>query len=105
MGRSAHCGNCATSNRRTRDASVSTSPTCILPAVISTFRGRLICPLSTGTAQPLIHISLCPDKPILAGSLGSFARCPLPMFAGRHDDEDVICLTCYPVNNQTPAMQ
>jgi hypothetical protein len=24
-------------------------------------------------AEPLIHMSLCPDKPILAGFLGSFA--------------------------------
>src|SRR2546423_985255 len=32
--RSPHCGNCATSNRRTSEASVSASSTCILPAVI-----------------------------------------------------------------------
>src|SRR2546428_542690 len=29
----------------------------------------------------------------------------LPALAGRHDDEDVICLTCYTVNNPTPAMR
>ena len=31
MGRSAHCGNCAESNRTTRDTSMFSSSTCILP--------------------------------------------------------------------------
>src|SRR5262245_25984738 len=30
-------------------------------------------------------MSCCPDKPILAGFLGSVAACPLPALAGRHD--------------------
>ena len=37
--------------------------------------------------QPLMHLSLCPDKPILAGLLESFAQYPLPPLAGRHDAE------------------
>src|SRR4029450_1325004 len=36
-------------------------------------------------AQPLIHMSFCPDKPILAGFLGSFAPYPFSALAGRHD--------------------
>src|SRR5262245_12136520 len=35
--------------------------------------------------QPLIHMSFCPDKLILAGFSGSFAPCPVSVLAGRHD--------------------
>src|SRR5215831_11234156 len=52
-----------------------------------------------------MHMSLCLDKPIMAGFLGSFAPCSVSTLAGRHDDADVICLTRVPVNNPTPAMQ
>ena len=48
-------------------------------------------------AEPLIHMSLCPDKPIMAGFLGSFAPCSVSTFAGRHD-RDVICLRRRVVN-------
>ena len=41
----------------------------------------------------------------MAEFLGSFAPCSVSTLAGRLDDEDVICLTCYTVNNPTPAMQ
>src|SRR5207253_8827537 len=36
IGSSAHCGNCAARSRRTSSSSVSSSSTCILPAVTST---------------------------------------------------------------------
>ena len=32
-----------------------------------------------------MHMSFCPDKPILAGFVGSFALYQLPALAGRHD--------------------
>jgi hypothetical protein len=51
-----------------------------------------------------IHISSCPDKPILAGFVGSFALYQLPTLAGRHDDRDLISLTRQPVNTPHPAM-
>src|SRR5881398_3704721 len=46
-----------------------------------------------------------PDKAILAGCSGSFAPCPLPALAGRHDAGDVIYLPRRAVNNPNPAMQ
>jgi hypothetical protein len=49
-------------------------------------------------------MSFCPDKPILAGFLGSFALYPLSALAGRHDG-DLICLTQRAVNNPNPAMK
>src|SRR6266487_4485378 len=36
---------------------------------------------------------------------GSFTPCPLPVLAGRHDDETVISLTRLPVNTPNPAMK
>ena len=56
-------------------------------------------------AEPLMHISFCLDKPILAGFLESFAPCPVSALAGRYDDEDLICLTRRAVNTPNPAMQ
>ena len=50
-------------------------------------------------------MSLCPDKPILAGVLGSFALYQLPALAGRHDNGNLICLTRQPVNTPHPAMR
>src|SRR3989442_5798684 len=44
MGRSAHCGNCATSNRPTRATSTSASSTCILPADIITLAQNRVKP-------------------------------------------------------------
>ena len=35
----------------------------------------------------------------------SFARCPLPALAGRHNDDDVISLARRTVNNPNPAMK
>ena len=43
-------------------------------------------------SEPLIHMSFCPDKPILAGFLGSFAPCSVSTLAGHYDDEGVISL-------------
>src|SRR5262245_60429599 len=57
--------------------------------------------LSYIVAEPLIHMSFCPDKPILAGFSGSFAPYPFSALAGRYDG-DVICLTRLPVNNPNP---
>jgi hypothetical protein len=50
-------------------------------------------------------MAFCPDKPILAGLSGGFDQYPVSALAGRHDDEDVICLTPPAVNNPHPAMQ
>ena len=36
---------------------------------------------------------------------GSFAPCPVPALAGRHDDADVICLTRGAVNTPHLAMR
>src|SRR5262245_52609081 len=47
----------------------------------------------------------CLDNVIRAGLSGRFALYPLLTLVGCHDDEDVICRTCYTVNNPTPAMQ
>src|SRR2546425_9312400 len=44
MERSAHCGNCAASNRPTRETSTSTSSECILPADISTLAQNRVKP-------------------------------------------------------------
>ena len=44
-------------------------------------------------AEPLIHMAFCPEKPILAGFLESFAPCSVSTLTRRHDNEDVICLT------------
>src|SRR5262249_54956581 len=49
-------------------------------------------------AEPLMHLSLCPDKSILARLSGSFAPYPFSAHAGRHDDADVICLRQRVVN-------
>jgi hypothetical protein len=38
--------------------------------------------LFASVIEPLIHMSLCPDKSILAGFLGSFALYQLPARAG-----------------------
>src|SRR6266567_314624 len=57
----------------------------------------------TVEAEPLIHMSFCPDKPILAGFLGSFAPCSVSTLAGRHDG-DVISLPRPTVNTPHPAM-
>jgi hypothetical protein len=46
-------------------------------------------------------MSFCPDKPILAGFLESFAPYPFLALAGRHDG-DVISLTRLPVNDPNP---
>src|SRR5262249_40552870 len=54
-------------------------------------------PCKTDTS-PLIHMSFCPDKPILAGFVESFAPCSVSTLAGRHDDADVICLRQRVVN-------
>src|SRR5215471_5699285 len=54
-------------------------------------------PCKTDTS-PLIHMSLCPDKPILAGFVESFAPCSVSTLAGPHDDADVICLRQRVVN-------
>ena len=56
-------------------------------------------------AEPFIHMSLCPDKPILAGFLGSFALYQLPALAGRHDGRNLISLTRSSVNNPNPIIQ
>src|SRR4029453_11350714 len=48
--------------------------------------------------SPLIHRSFCPDKPIPAGFLGSFAACPVSALAGLYDDEGVIYLRQRVVN-------
>jgi hypothetical protein len=53
MGRCAHCGNCAASNRRTRAASVCTSSSCILRAVISTFHVVSLTPALPGRRPPV----------------------------------------------------
>jgi hypothetical protein len=50
-------------------------------------------------------MSFCPDKPILAGFLGSFAPYPFLALAGHHDDKDVICLTQHAVNNAHTAIK
>ena len=54
--------------------------------------------------SPLIHMSFCPDKPILAGLSGGCAPCVLPVLAGRHDDANVICLTRRTVNISTSVL-
>ena len=59
----------------------------------------------TKEAEPLIHMSFCPDKPILAGFLESFAPCSVSALAGRHNDGHLICLTCYTVNTPHSALQ
>jgi hypothetical protein len=56
-------------------------------------------------AEPLMHLLLGPDKPILAGFLGSFASYPLSVLTGPHDYADFICLARQPVNNPHPAMK
>src|SRR5215510_14714114 len=43
-------------------------------------------------------MSFCPDKPILAGCLGSFAQYSLSALAGHYDDEGVISLRQRVVN-------
>src|SRR5437867_95677 len=53
--------------------------------------------------SPLIHMSLCPDKPILAGFVGSCAPCLAQCSQGAMTD--VICLTRQPGNAPNPAMQ
>jgi hypothetical protein len=52
-------------------------------------------------AEPLIHMSFCLDKPILAGFLGSFAPYPFSTLEGRHDSGNLICLTRAAVNTLT----
>ena len=47
--------------------------------------------------QPLIHMSFCPGKPIMAGFSGSFAPYPFSTLEGCYDG-DVISLTRLPVN-------
>jgi hypothetical protein len=59
----------------------------------------------TTEAEPVLHMSFCPDKPILAGFLGTFAPYPFSALAGRHDNGDVICLTRRTVNSLYPAMK
>jgi hypothetical protein len=49
-------------------------------------------------SEPLIHMSFCPDKPMLAGFLGSFAPCSVSTLAGHYDDEGVIYLRQRVVN-------
>src|SRR5262245_58018937 len=49
-------------------------------------------------AEPLIHMSFCPDKLILAGFSSSFAPCPGSAIAGHYDDEGVIYLRQRVVN-------
>jgi hypothetical protein len=44
------------------------------------------------SAEPLIHMSFCPDNVKLARLSGSFAPCPVSALAGRHDVGDVISL-------------
>src|SRR5215475_3450557 len=46
-------------------------------------------------------MSLCPDKPILAGFSRSFAPYPFSTLEGCYDG-DVICLARLPVNNPNP---
>src|SRR5262245_21526946 len=50
-------------------------------------------------------MSLCLDKPILVGFLGSFASYALSVLTGRHDYADFICLAQRLVNNPHPAMK
>src|SRR6266566_8030569 len=38
-------------------------------------------------AQPLIHVSFCPDKAILVGFSGSFAKCLLSAISACHDGD------------------
>src|SRR5215831_20627966 len=45
-----------------------------------------------------MHMSLCPDKPIMAGFLESFAPCPISTLAGHYDDKSVIYLRQRVVN-------
>src|SRR6267142_3118023 len=59
--------------------------------------------VSSSRALPLIHVPFSPDKAILVGSSGSFAPWPVSALAGRHDDEDVICLRRCAVNTPYPA--
>jgi hypothetical protein len=42
---------------------------------------------------------------LLVGFSGSFAPCPLPALAGRHDKTDFISLTQPAVNNPNPAIE
>src|SRR5215831_18378082 len=49
-------------------------------------------------AEPVMHMSLCPDNVILARLSGSFAPCSVSTLAERHDDEGVIYLRQRVVN-------
>jgi hypothetical protein len=55
-------------------------------------------PSKSSEAEPLIHISFCPDNVILARLSGSFAPCPVSALAEHHDDEGVIYLRQRVVN-------
>src|SRR5262249_43390013 len=58
----------------------------------------------TRLVRPLINRSFCPDKPILAGFVESFAPCSVSTLAGRHHNADVISLTQPAVNTPHLAM-
>src|SRR5215471_8322809 len=53
----------------------------------------------------MVHMSFCPDKPILAGFSGSFTPHPLPAPAGCHDNGAVVCLTRHTVNTPHPTIK
>jgi hypothetical protein len=55
-------------------------------------------------AESLMRMSLCPDKPTLAGLLGSFVPYPFSVLEGRHDG-DVLSLTRLVVNTPNLALQ
>jgi len=52
-----------------------------------------------------MHMSLCPDKPMLAGVLESFAPYPCSSLATRHDNGNLIYLTRQPFNTPHPAIR
>src|SRR5262249_49788177 len=60
----------------------------VLSGGVSQSEGLLGFCLGALDTEPLIHMAFCPDKPIRAGFLGSFAPCSVSTLTGRHDDGD-----------------